>query len=156
MALTTLFAALPFVLGTVIVTALYIRERRAHHKTRRELTEQMADFREERDAAIRAVRWVPMKDPDLVKLAKTGCGTCHGAGHYQHVDKTNNRRSKAVCPCVFKRMANDPKYGALGDGTPVRLATKAELDAILPHERQSGEDGEADVIPLAPGNGEVH
>lgn len=142
--------------AAVGASTLYARERRAHHETRRVLTEQAAEYREGRDAAIRAVRYVPLKDPDLEKLAKTGCNVCHGAGHYQHIDKTNNLKNKAVCQCVIRRMANDAKYAFLGDGIPARIATQAELDAILPHEKVSGDEGEADVIPIAAGNGETH
>jgi hypothetical protein len=130
----------------VVLAVLLARQRRREDAIRSDLTEKMGDFRAERDAAIRAVRWVPMKDEDLVKLAKTGCNTCHGAGHYMFTDKANDRKTKAVCKCVVIRMANDPKYAFAGDGIPVRIATQAELDAILPNERS--EKTAADVIPI--------
>jgi hypothetical protein len=145
-----------FFVAALAFGAIYARERRAHHATRKNLTDQMSQFREDRDAAILAVRWVPLKDPDLAKLAKTGCGTCHGAGHYQHVDKSNGLKHKAICQCATRRMMNDAKYAFVGDGIPVRIATKEELAVILPNERQEGTEGEADVIPIAAGNGEVH
>ena len=127
-----------FLLLVVVgLSALLYRQRGQVSAVRAELTQQMGEFRAERDAAIRAVRWVPMKDQDLVKLAKTGCSTCHGAGHYMFTDKANDRKTKAVCKCVVARMSNDPKYAFAGDGIPVRIATQEELDAILPHEKTS-------------------
>lgn len=117
-------------------------------------TREARALRQERDAAIRAVRWVPMKDKDLFELAKTGCGVCHGAGHYQSSKsmiaegKAIAGTQKAVCQCVVKRMLNNPKYAFAGDGIPVRIATQEELDALLPHERVDGAGDKADVIPI--------
>lgn len=130
------------------------RARRREHRLRHALTEEAAKLREDRDAAIRAVRWVPMKDHELFLLAKTGCLVCHGAGVYQAPremlveGKKVEGKQKAVCQCVVKRMVNNAKYAFAGDGIPVRLATQEELDAILPHEKVEGADGEADVIPI--------
>ncbi len=108
---------------------LLIREKRAHHKTRAELTEQIANFREQRDAAVRAVRWVPVKGKELQELSKTGCGNCHGEGVFGVKNNMN------VCFCVIKNVSGRAEYSALENGILVRLATQAELDAILPNER---------------------
>lgn len=125
-------------------------------KLRKTLTDDLSRLRDERDTAIRAVRWVPLKDRELADLSKTGCKTCHGQGHYQHLDKLNGDvQRKALCQCVVRHMLNDAKYAFVGDGIPVRVATAAELDAILSNEKVSGSDGEADVIPIGAARSEV-
>lgn len=132
------FLALGLALAALAV--LLRRARAETHRVRADLTNAAGDLRAERDAAIRAVRWVPLKDDELFALAKTGCSTCHGAGKYMHGKGIEAK--KAVCQCVIRRIANNAKYAAIGDGTPVRIATQAELDAILPTETNEN------VIPM--------
>ncbi len=108
---------------------LIYRARRETHRVRADLTEQIAQFREQRDAAVRAVRWVPVKGKELQELSKTGCGNCHGEGVFGVKNNMN------VCFCVIKNVSGRAEYSALENGILVRLATQAELDAILPNER---------------------
>ncbi len=79
----------------------------------------------ERNVAITSVQWVPVPPDELARLAKTGCKGCFGAG------KVETRTSVTVCICVQKKMSEDRKYGFSG-GTPVRVATAAELAALGP------------------------
>ncbi len=123
--ITTIF----LFLCVVWLFVLVLRERAAHHDTRKDLTEKLADVREQRDAVVRAVRWVPLKRPELAALAKTGCNHCHAEG------VTGVKGDFKVCFCVLKAIAGRGDYGAMADGVPVRLATQAELDQILPAEK---------------------
>lgn len=91
---------------------------------------------DERDAAIRSVRYVRMTNAEFEKLAKTGCTHCHGVGVH------GPREAPTVCKCVLKRVANHANYAMFPDGTLCRLATQMELDAILGQERTD------DVIPI--------
>ncbi len=79
----------------------------------------------ERNVAITSVQWVPVPPDELARLAKTGCKGCFGAG------KVETKTSVTVCICVQKKMSEDRKYGFSG-GTPVRVATAAELAALGP------------------------
>jgi hypothetical protein len=135
------------------------------HALRSELTKSIGDLRAERDAAILAVRWVPMVNAEFTALAKSGCNNCNGLGYIKGSAKVRGvdgkllkndkdeelvRAFTKVCVCVYKAMANNPKYGAVADGVPVRLATKEEVEAQLAHEAQQTAPREKydNVIPI--------
>ncbi len=128
---TTLLILLGLVAG---FSYLLHREQRAHHATRKNLTEELAKALEQRDAVVRAVRWVPLKRPELRELAKTGCEQCRGEGAID-VYRPGGKKGVDVCFCVMKKLAGRGDYAMIADGVPVRLATQAELDAILPNEK---------------------
>ncbi len=74
----------------------------------------------ERNAAIEAVRWVPLTSAEINRLAKTGCATCFGAGYTDTQHASGVLRK--LCDCVQKKMRADRKYGFGDNGTPLRLA----------------------------------
>lgn len=106
------------------------------HRMRARLTLALGEMRAQRDTAIRAVRWVPLKKHEITALSKTGCGSCHGDGTIFKPGAKGEKASMDVCKCVFKSIANRADYGALENGVVVRLATSEEVAQILPAERQ--------------------
>lgn len=76
----------------------------------------------ERDSAIERVKYRPMRERDLERLSKTGCGSCHGAG------VLSVGRERRVCACVSKKMAGNLRYGVGPDGWPLQLATREEVE----------------------------
>ena len=76
----------------------------------------------ERNMAIEGARYRPMTLREIASLAKTGCASCHGAGHY------SLKHGESVCECVRRRMSEDLKYGWSG-AIPVQLATPEEVAA---------------------------
>ncbi len=137
-------------IGSVGLFLMFRREQVAHHETRKTLTESLGTLREERDAAILAVRWVPMVNAEFTALAKKGCNSCNSMGYVkgsqiatdQNGEQVRNDKGEPmvraftkVCTCVFKAMSNNAKYAAVADGIPVRLATKEEIAAALNTEK---------------------
>ncbi len=118
----------------VIDTHFFKRERAAHHTTRKDLTDRLGEALAQRDAAVRAVRWVPLKRPELRALAKTGCEQCHSEGAIE-VHRGGGKKGVDVCFCVMKKIAGRGDYAMVADGVPVRLATQSELDLLLPNEK---------------------
>ena len=121
-----MIAVIPLVLAALLASALAVRERRRN----KPLLDLLIKRTEERDAAIKGVRWVQMTPEEIARIAKTGCNGCHGSG---------TKSEGVACPCILKVLSNSPNLAIMPVGEhlcPAKLATGPELDRILANEKK--------------------